>query len=228
MGFNFVAASPWMMYEEEWANKQARALLSEVSESIPFGKDAPDFVMPNEMGWSWWSQLQVLAADRLGKEGSTQIRAIDAEEGVYVDANIDRVLIWPNGKPENAEHSRPSLVLPKTPWYRRPLQWLGLASKSDMPPEVERMLIEMIENCGARQGERGALQVGNLRLLHSELSDLATQLGYETTLDAMNNLLQSYSNDERYEEDIEIQCLCHAWLTSKHAIDHGVPMWLLK
>lgn len=56
----------------------------------------------------------------------------------------------------------------------------------------------------------------------------AKQLGHETTPESMKNLLESYFTDERCEEDIEVQCLCHAWLTSKHAIDHGVPMWLLK
>lgn len=228
MGINFVAASPTDILNQDSVEPSVRELRAKVSASVPLGEGAPAFMVPADMGWNWWSELQAFATRRLGEDGSVQIRAVDAYSAVYVDADIERVLIWPDGKPEHPEQTRTTLSVRPQPWYLRPLQWLGLTSNPDVPPEVMREMNQMITDYGTRPGEWGSIQVGNLRKLHEELSNLASQLGHETTPKAMKNLLESYFTDERCEEDIEIQCLCHAWLTSKHAIDHGMPMWLLK
>lgn len=228
MGINFVAASPTDILNPDSVEPIVRELRAKVSASVPLGEGAPAFMVPADMGWNWWSELQAFATRRLGEEGSVQIRAVDAYSAVYVDADIERVLIWPDGKPEYPEQARPSLSVRPKPWYLRPLAWLGLASNQCVPPEVAQQMEQMITDYGTRPGEWGSIQVGNLRKLHEELSNLASQLGHETTPKAMKNLLESYFTDERCEEDFEVQCLCHAWLTSKHAIDHGVPMWLLK
>ena len=228
MGINFIAASPWSLFEDE-SEKYIQALRTEVSESVPLGRDVPEFIMPDEMGWSWWSALQTLAEERLGKEGCAQICAVDAWAGVYVDAALDRKLIWLNGKPDKPKQVRVSVHQRPLPWYRRPLKWIGLAPKPELPPEIERMMTEMVQQCGARQGEQGAFQVGNIRQLHTELTNLVSLLGHEATQESIEQLHRSYlEDDDRVDDDPEIQCLCHAWLTSRYAIEQGVPMWLLK
>jgi hypothetical protein len=229
MGFNFVAGSPWDLFEDDLADRYVEELRLAVAESVPLGRGIPEFVIRDEMGWSWWSELQAFARERLGREGSAQIGAVDAFEGVYVDADIDRRLLWPNGKPERTESPIFTMKLATQPWYRRPLQWLGLAPNSEVSPEIQSMMTQMIADYGARAGEFGALQVGNLRRLHDELSELAVFLGHDATQGPIEDLRRLYCDDEdRCDDDPEIQCLCHAWITSRYALDHGVPMWLLK
>ena len=113
----------------------------------------------------------------------------------------------------------------RKPWYLDLLRLVGLSRRFD----IDYMMVQMVGDLGARHGELQAMQIGNLSMLHSELTNLARELGYETTLEAIEALLGSYSDDEdRWEQDEEIQCLCHAWLTSYHALQNGTPMWLCK
>lgn len=215
MGFNFQAGHPTGVFGAEEGQRIARQLSERFGASVPLGSGQETFCLPDELGWSWWSDLQKLARKKLGAKKCPQILAADAWSAVYIDAKVDRELLRPDAP---AEKKKPA-----------PRWELATGDPSELPASLRSALDDMVKKLGARSDEEGGLQVGNLPLLFQELTALLQKLGTEPSESAVTKLMKSYSeDDDRIDSDTEIQCLCHAWLTAKHALDHHVPMWLVK
>lgn len=188
------------------------------------------FCLQDEMGWSWWSALKCLAEQKLSAGAAPHINAVDAWRSVYIDADTERHVLWPDGKPDSASHAEQKIVVTNVSggsWPSRFLRKLR-SKKFPVPDEVAEVLDQMVTDFGARAGESDALQVGSLRGLSDELGRLLDALGVERSEEAVTLLMESYSQDDRFDDDPEIQCLCHAWLTTTYAIQNGEPMWLVK
>lgn len=225
MGFNFQVGHPRDVFEDEHAALVERDLVQRFGDRV--GTPESHFCLDDELGWPWWRDLQNLAAETL--ENADHIHAVDAWMGVYLDHDRDeRVLIWPDGEPEEAEDPRPVRVIQRS-WFQRLLTRLGLSRDGAALSMAESMLNDMIKANGPREGENGALQVGNLRRLKAELDALLESLGVDPTTEAVEATRMVYSeDDDRVDDDPAIQCLCHAWLTADRALRQGAPMWLLK
>lgn len=227
MGFNFTVSHPRTAFIEGFGDKVVEALRRSCGVNVPLGSLDEDFVLNEELAWSWWAELQQLALEKLGPAGSEQMQAVDAWMGVYVDADVDHFVLHLDRGP-----GTPSVRLVLTevavPWWRRILRTLGLARSADaelsaMQAELEGALPQNAEL------DDSALQVGNLRRLMAELNALLDALGIQRTEPSIIALRDSYLNDDdRIDSEGAIQCLCHAWLTAKHAIEHRAPMWLVK
>ncbi len=85
----------------------------------------------------------------------------------------------------------------------------------------------MVDAYGAREGECGALQVGNLRALCDELDALLEVVQLPQSVEALTSTIESYEND-RPDDDPHIQGLCHAWITARFALENRTPLWLVK
>lgn len=215
MGSNFHAGHPTGVFGAEEGHRIARQLSERFGSSVPLGTGKKVFCLPDEIGWSWWSDLQKLAKKKLGAKHCPQILCADAWTAVYVDAQVDREVIRSESS-ATGEKQKPA-----------PRWEVATGSASDLPPELRNALDQLVKNLGARSDEQGGLQVGNLPLLFQELSALLQKLGTDANAAAVQKLMTSYSGD-RAEDDPEIQCLRHAWLTAKHALEHRSPMWLVK
>ena len=229
MGFNFQAGHPTRVYREGVGARVVSLIHSEIGASVPLGDDKADpFVVMDELGWSWWSDLQSFAVDKLGESQARQISAVDAWNGVYLQAEVDRVLLWPDGKPQEPSQPRIRVVHKQgDPWHQRLLRFLKLKRK-DVHGDILQALQAMRDAYGARAGETGALQVGSLVSLKSELDGLLEAIGIESTEAAVEARRSHYADSQdRMDDDPHIQCLCHAWLTADYAITHGSPLWLI-
>jgi hypothetical protein len=229
MGFNFVACETVEMLGEEFADEFVHHIRSRVSPDVPMGQPGIYFCIEDEVAWSWWSKLQGLARERLDE--CPNILAVDAWEGVYLDMAPERLLFWPDGEsPEQGsddfKRGRPEEI--GAPLWRRLLRGLKLMKEPQTSDEVAAVLQDMLEAYGTRRGERGAVQIGNLPGLFRELSDLLRLLEVNADRNAVEAVRVEYRSDDRCDDDPEIQCLCHAWLTADFAIRNGCPLWLIK
>lgn len=232
MGINFRSGHPTDVYEAEMASRVARMLVEHAGAKAPLGTPGESFSLPDEMGWSWWRSLQEHAANQLGSSGAPQIQATDAWNAAYVDANITRLVLWPDGPPR-AAGSAPqfqAVVTSKPSLLERLRGFVGLGSAQHAPPPgLQAAMDQMFAELGPRAGEHGSLQVGNLRALMMELNQLLGRLGVEPNQASVHALLDTYAkSDDRIDDDPEIQCLCHAWLTATHALARRSPLWLIK
>ena len=225
MGFNFRAGHP------EDAVGDAGAVVALVTARfgphVPLGTPGDLFVLPDEIAWSWWSELQAFSASSLGEAKSTQIRATDAWYAVYLDVDVERDVLR-----SGADGVDPPLAVadaPPTGFLSRLARALGLAkNRTDPQAAAHAAMQQMVERYGARAGESNGLQVGNLRKLIEELDALVRVVGAEPTPAAVESLRESYAPDDRADADGHVQCLCHAWLTAKHALETRSPLWLVK
>ncbi|MEZ6235181.1 MAG: hypothetical protein R3B68_13415 [Phycisphaerales bacterium] len=230
MGFNFQSGHPIDLYGPEDGTKVMALLQERFGADVPLGSPGDLFVLRNELAWSWCSDLARFAGDELGEEGSQQIRGVDAWNGVYVDAAVRREVLWPGDPKSESTPSEPQMVASGGgSIVSRVLGLFGIRRKQEVPPELRLALDEMVRAYGAREGESGALQVGNLVALIAEFERLLEHLGTPPTEESVSRLAESYAADDaRCDDDGHIQCLCHAWLTAKHALDSRAPLWLLK
>jgi hypothetical protein len=240
MGFNFLSGHPDQVFGAEAAALHARALRERFGDSVPLGDPHADlFCLQDQIGWPWWQQLQARAARDLGEDATRQIRAVDAWSGVYIDTDVDREVLWPEGRsaPNAATaalavpemHPATPVVIPKVSFFVKFLRFFGVPIGPPAPIDPTPFIGIMVDQFGARAGERGALQVGNLRLLIPELEALLGALDVKPTQEAVGALLRSYSEDDaKADSDPEVQCLCHAWLTARHALENRTPLWLIK
>jgi len=225
MGINFQSAHHTEVFSPEHAERVAASLRKRFGPGIRLGKPGNAFCMRDEMGWSWWSTLGATAAEMLGEAETRQLRAVDAWQGVYVDAAVDRELLWPDGKPAAP---RAAATVGKPSFAARLLKLVGLAPRNDVPPEVRRAMDEMVRAYGAREGEHGAVQVGSLPKLIAEAEALLRHLQVQPTAAGVEAMLAPYAADDRCDDDPHIQCLGHLWITATHALQNGQPLWLVK
>jgi hypothetical protein len=189
--------------------------------------------MPDEMGWSWWDSLQQFAESRLGPQGSRHIRAVHAWHGVYVDAEIERELLWPRGK-SATPGSGPKIITasmsqPKTLWSRLRSVFVKPAPSAEIDSKMRQAMDAMIEKFTPPTAEREALEVSSLRGVVLEARALLDSLSISAEDATVHALWESYAKDDaRCDEDPHIQCLCHLWLTGNHALTNAQPMWLVK
>ena len=231
MGINFPAGHPRDVFTHDYADKVVRQFRQSFVTDVPLGTPGRCFCLEDEMGWSWWSCMQRFAAEKLGASGARQIAAVDAWLGVYLDTDVERVILWPEGMPAPGEADEPKLVgniASGGSWISRILRRLGRRDPG-LPTKPEAAIREMMAAHGARPGERRALQVGNLRVLTTELAAVLEAIGVDRTEAAVDALRRSYAQcEDRVDDDPEIQCLCHARLTASHAAAQRVPLWLVK
>lgn len=228
MGLNFQSGHHVDMCGAEEGERVAAALRARFGDAVPLGAPGAYFCLRDEMGWSWWSTLQMFATQRMGEAGSRQIRAVDAWNGLYVDADVDRDVLWPDGRPSRPGPLKFAAPKPST-WLGRVRRAVGLGPRErDIDLEARAALQEMMQQYGPRKGEEHALQVGSLRKLMAEAESLLRELGVEPSASAVEEALAGYSNDDRCDADPAIQCLCHLWLTGTHALAHQQPLWLIK
>ncbi|MFT3687165.1 MAG: hypothetical protein QM783_19960 [Phycisphaerales bacterium] len=224
MGFNFQSAHYTEVFGPEHGEPIAAALRKRFGPDVLLGKPNNAFCMRDEMGWSWWSRLRAAAAESLGEAATRQFHAVDAWQGVYVDAPVDRELLWPGGKPvapQIATTGKPSFI-------DRLRKLFGLAPKGDADSEMRRALEQAMKANGPREGERGALQVGSLPKLMAEAEAMLRHLNVQPTTAGVEAMLAPYAADDRCDDDPHIQCLGHLWLTGTHAMQNRQPLWLVK
>ncbi len=232
MGLNLRAGNYQELFDPDDSLITAM-LRSHLGQDVPLGEHGHTMELGDEMGWSWWNQLKDLAREQLGEGACPQIHATDAWNAVYIDAPINRMVLWADGKPAKDRpltSTRTTDLKPASTW-RRLLRRVGLERKPSKAPDdaIARIMDHLVEANGARAEERGALQVGNLRLLMAELGQLLGCIGVEATPQAVEALRRSYSDtDDRCDDDPGIQCLCHAWLTGSFALANRTPLWLIK
>tara|TARA_Y100001933_G_scaffold226024_1_gene239730 strand:+ start:633 stop:1337 length:705 start_codon:yes stop_codon:yes gene_type:complete len=234
MGFNFLAAGIEEIMGPSDADSLASLIRANVPGDPPISKPGFEFCMRDEIGWSWWSELQQHAAQRLGDDRVQALLAVDAWTGAYLDVDCDRLLLWPDGEPDgDGSEGQPTIeVLGHRPasFFSRILRLLGIgrATDAEPDPEIRGMLDAMVSNFGARDGESGAFQIASLPRLIGELDGLLRHEDIEVNEESVRRTLAEYENDDRIDDDPHIQCLCHAWLTARVASDNACPMWLLK
>jgi len=232
MGFNFQAGTPKDVFEQDHADRVTRELQTHLGIDVPLGEGIPIFCLNDELGWSWWSELQAFASDQLGSKHSRQINALDAWQAVYIDSDVDRIVVWPDEPPKN----KPGVVTVAASGPQAPRSFLtglsrllGFHRKQHVPAEISNAAMGMLNAYGPDVDERGGLQVGNLRLLMNELEALLRLIPVIPEESEVEQCMRSYSEDDnRIDDDPAIQCLCHAWLTARYALRNGVPLWLIK
>tara|TARA_E500000318_G_C3498125_1_gene187250 strand:- start:16 stop:720 length:705 start_codon:yes stop_codon:yes gene_type:complete len=234
MGFNFLAAGIEEIMEPSDADSLASLIRANVPGDPPISRPGFEFCMRDEIGWSWWSELQQYAAQRLGEDRVQALLAVDAWTGAYLDVDRDRLLLWPDGEPDaDASESQPTIeALGHQPvsFISRILRFFGIGRSSDAEPdpEIRGMLDAMVSSFGAREGESGAFQIASLPRLIGELNEILAHEGIGANEESIRRALAEYENENRFDDDPHIQCLCHAWLTSQVAMENACPMWLLK
>ncbi len=231
MGFNFYAGHADDICEP--GNSLGGLLHLRFGSTAPLGTRGKGFVVPDDLAWENWSELQAFAREELGHAGSANIRAVDAWRGVYLDVRISREVLWLPGASRATAFSG---SFKTRVWFSRPLVLLRRLFSPRGPSSVQRDKSEvilavdrMVTQFGARAGEAGGLQVGDLRGLMRELNSLLDILEIERSVKSVESLRREYVTDlDRIDADGHIQCLCHAWLSSSWALESGSPLWLLK
>ncbi len=230
MGFNFQAGHPNDILCD--SSDIVELLQARFGAALPLGTPGERFCLNDELAWSWWSELQTFAKSKLDESQTVQLCAVDAWHGVYIDADVVRELLWPPGtSPSDDGPQIESVTVISGGFFSRILQSLGLKRKSpdsDQQALVNSLLRSMVNDYGPRAGEKGAFQVGNLRRLIRELDLLLALLEIEASAKSVEAVSQAYWSSERADDDGHIQCLCHAWLTAKHAVKIRAPLWLVK
>lgn len=225
MGFSFVACHPAEMFGEEFAQGFIADLQSQVPGDVPVGYPDTYYSVDGELGYSWWERLQAFAKKKMGK--CPNLLATDAWQSLYLDMTPDQLLYYPNGSPAEyvADDSNPGKTAHiHTGWWSRLLHRFCFLNSSRSGDATDR-----VTDCfSTRAGEPGVFRVGNLRGLFRELSELLHLLDINADCDSVEALLAEYRSDDHCEDDPEIQCLCHAWLTADFALRNGCPLWLIK
>jgi hypothetical protein len=227
MGFNLQSGHHSEVYDGEFGEKVASALRQQLGPDIPLGAPGNLFCHGDQMGWSWWSELQSLAGERLGEAKSRCIRAVDAWNGVYVDSQLERALVYPDG--EEPPPPRPMRVKASGggSFWTRLKRRLGM--QPQLPAGVEEAMQQMRIAYGAREGEGHALQISSLRGVLAEADALLRAMDVDPSREPVEALLDSYiKSPDKFDDDPGIQCLCHLWLTATHSLEHRQPMWLIK
>lgn len=232
MGFNFQAGTIEEIFGEDPDSNTADRLKSMFGEAVPLGSGEDYYSVEDELGWSWWSELQAFGTQVLGEESTKHLNAVDAWCGVYLDVRTDRQAIWLTPENKQRESVKPKLRahMPGETFIQRVLRKLGLRKPAGMDAEAMQAILQMTQELGARQGERHAMQIADLRGLMHELEQLLASIGVEANEEAVRAKYDYYADAtaDRFDDDPHIQCLCHAWLTGRYALDHGCPMWLVK
>ncbi|MCK4871621.1 MAG: hypothetical protein KAS72_02740 [Phycisphaerales bacterium] len=233
MGLVLQAGHPNEIYGDEYGPQVAGVLKDKLGDAVPLGTPNECFDsfdgLGGELAWGWWSELQQLAEETLGEDATPHLTRVDAWEGVYVDVRSEPTLVWPKGEGEEPQQPAVSVTIaPEPTLVGRILQRLGLRGRG-LPADAQAMMQAMAAEFGPREGERGALQVGDLRALREELAKLAEALGHQANDEAMLTLAREYSaDDDRCDDDGGVQCLTHAWITSSKALELNAPMWVVK
>ncbi len=226
MGFNLRSAHSTEVFDTEYGELVAAALRKRFGDHVPLGKPGNVFCMPDEMGWSWWSALGAAATLSLGEAATRQLRAVDAWQGVYIDALIDREVMRLGGDVSTPQVT--TTVIGKLSFANRLRKLVGLAPKDEIPAEIRKVMDEMMRANGPRDGERGALQVGSLPKLMAEAEAMLRHLKVQPTIAGLQTMLEPYAAADRCDDDTHIQCLGHLWITGTHAIQNRQPLWLVK
>lgn len=233
MGFNFQAGHPAAVFDDAYAQACVALLRERFGDAVPLGPaEEPSFCLEGELSWGAWKQLQTRALQELGADASVQLRGVDAWKGVYLDTDVEREVVWPEGQRRVSSqeaalavpemHARGSVEPPKVSFGVKFLRFFGVPIGPPAPIDPSRFIGVMVENFGARAGEEAALQVGNLRVLRTELDAMVRRAGATPSQEDVRGLLASAASGS------DTQCLCHAWLTARHALEHRTPMWLIK
>lgn len=228
MGFNLQSGCPSEVFDADSASMVEAAFRAKYAARVRLGKPGSHMVLPGEMGWSWWKQLQQFASAKLGDPGTSYLRATDAWQAVYVDAEIDRTILWPEPKTRSGRPFGASQIVSRDrlPLLMRVKSLLGL---NPIPRRIRRALDQMKRDYGPRPGEDGALQVASLRGVLREAESLLVKIGVRTDQSSVEQTLDRYERDESESDDgPAVMCLCHLWLTGSHALSHAQPLWLIK
>ncbi|MBL8886077.1 MAG: hypothetical protein JNK16_05405 [Phycisphaerales bacterium] len=227
MGFNLQSATASEVLEDEDAAEWTAFIRKHLGQSVPLGTPGNHYCHTDEMGWSWWKQLQEHATREL--DDPKNLLAVDAWFGAYFDGPIDRTVL--RRRPQPASEQAKDLVAATTVGFLDRLRsMIGLTPKNLVANNAARhALNDMYRQFGPRAGEADGLQIASLRGVLDEANQLLEKLGTPANADAVNSLLESYTQDDaRCETDPHIQCLCHLWLTANHALEHRQPMWCIK
>lgn len=232
MGFNLRSCHGQDLFEED-AGLYERVLRDRFGPSLRLGVPGSSMELPDEMGWSWWSELQGFAESRLGRDGSRYIRAVHAWHAVCVDADVERELLWPRGgqaeSPDGPTVLTASVSRPQSFWGRLKSLFVKAPATQEIDAAVKRAMDEMVTKYAPRPEERNGLEVTSLRGVMSEAKALLESLSITPDDDAVRARWNVYLQDDaRCDDDVHIQCLRHLWLTGNHALAHGQPMWLVK
>lgn len=232
MGFNLRSGHAEEIFEED-AELYEQSLRERFGSSLPLGNPGNLMELRDEMGWSWWSELQQFAESRLGREESRHIRAVHAWHAVCVDAEVERELLWPRGRQPasigGATVLTASAGQAQSLWSRVKALFVKPRAPQEMDATLKRAMDDMITKCTPRPEERDALEVTSLRGVVSEAKALLENLSITPNDEAVHGVWRIYLEDDaRCDDDVHIQCLCHLWLTGNHALAHGQPMWLVK
>lgn len=89
---------------------------------------------------------------------------------------------------------------------------------------------QMLAVCGPREGEAGALQVGNLRALKQELERVYVAVGdIAPTRESVMASIQHLEDIDDYEDEYGgLVCLHHCWYTAEITLEQQAPLWLVK
>lgn len=194
MGLSLQVGHPRTIFVDDYADLVLSALHEAFGPNVPLGSPNQYFCLPDEIGWSDWSDLQTLAAKKLGAGNALQIMAIDAWKGVYLDVDVDRAVLWPDGVsgPANLNGTKQkNQSVFGGSRLRRVLHKMGLLPDPEQPTAIQEILMPMMKAYGPREGEENTLQVGNIKSLFVELEALLECLGIERNEHAVEMLRRS-------------------------------------
>lgn len=232
MGINFQSAHHTEVLGER-GEHYAVLLRERLGDAIRLGSPGNSFALASELGWSWWSALQQTARERLGEAACRHIGAVDAWLGVFVDDVPEPMVVRLPGALQTLQQEPKVRVKTHVPttFASRVRKFLCVRPKKPVPspPEVTDVMRQMLQAFGPRERDAGGLQVASLRQALAEAEALLRLLGHQPDETAVDSLLASYeSSVDRVDADPDVQALCHLWLTARHALQAGQPMWLVK
>lgn len=223
MGFDFRVGHPRGMFGDEDGEALAAMLREEFGEDLPLGDASEeeaiavaDEAVRGELGWSWWQELQMAAAERLGEDALPNLLSLDAWNAVYLDVRTPPV-VYLADEEDDAEEPPPAIP------------FNGGQLGDEERAEIQALMNAMVDALAPPDGERDGLQIADLRGLRAELEAVAAAFEVEASDEAMLRLVRSYAeSDDRADDDPHLQCLACAWLGTSWAIERGAPLWLVK
>lgn len=211
MGIEFFVGTIEDIYEDDDIGVTIRRMLVELcGTEVPLGTGEGFFssgqAMKCDMGWSWWNKLKQTARSVVGQPCRT-IEETYAWSAIFVDSRIPPSIIWPDGEETQSVAE---------PVYAE-------------DPEVQTQITQLVNENGCPPEIRLAMQVFDLRGLHSDLCRVASALGHHTDEQSMIDLGRTYtSDDDRIDDDPDIQCLAHALAATNAALRLNSPLWFIK
>lgn len=217
MGLVITAGHPREVWEPGEADQIASLLKMGFGQELSLGSPgefiSSDTIFNTELGWSWWSELQQLARSMIGDDGCVHLCSVDAWMGVYLDVPTGPMLL--PMKPEHAGPEDDGDTGPIRRFLNRVLGGSNAKEKrksdsADLDPELRAVLDQMYASYGPREGAKGMLQVGSLRELVQELSQLCLAMDFEPNDRSMLQVgLKYVENDELIDDDPEVQALAN-------------------